>query len=73
MPRNDSWVFTDYLTGDRCFLVITPGGKPGIRHPKCPVMADLIAELDAFYCMECKYNGRISGRWAVEIAAARAR
>ena len=72
LPRGESWVFTDYLTGDRCFLVIDPDGKPGVRHRNCPVMAALVAELDAFYCMECGYNGRVSGRWAVEIVTARA-
>jgi len=72
MPRNDSWVFTDYITGDRCFLVVQSGVKPGIRHPKCPVMADIIVELDAFYCLECHYSGRISGAWARDILAARA-
>ena len=73
VPHGESWVFTDYLTGDRCFLVIDPDGKPGVRHRNCSVMAALIAELDAFYCMECGYNGRVSGRWAVEIITARAR
>ena len=72
LPRGESWVFTDYSTGDRCFLVIEPGGKPGVRHPDCPVMAALIAELDACYCMECGYSGRVPGRWAVEIVTARA-
>lgn len=71
LPRSESWVFTDYCTGDRCSLVIEPGGKPGIKHPGCPVMATLVAELDAFYCLECHYNGRVSGRWAVDIITAR--
>lgn len=56
-------------------LVIPDGGrifpsdgepKIGIEHPGCDQLADLSVELDAFYCQACKWNGRVSGAWAVD-------
>ena len=67
--------FIDPISGKRCFLVIPAGGhcypaigqpKIGIRHPRCVILADLAAELDAFWCRNCHWNGRISGQWAMD-------
>jgi hypothetical protein len=69
VPPNEFWAFTDYTTGDRCFLAVNERGTPVVKHRKCFAMAAVIAELDAFYCLECRYSGRISGKWALDIAA----
>lgn len=68
--------FTDPITGAGCVLVIPAGGRIfrdsmgspqiGIEHPGCPDLADLSVELDAFYCPACRWNGRVSGAWAVD-------
>lgn len=71
MPSNELWAFRELASGTHCFLAFEPNGKPVIKHPKCQEMADVIAELDAFYCMKCRYSGRISGAWVREIADAR--
>jgi hypothetical protein len=71
--------FTDDIGGGWCELVIPPGGKVypqageakiGIGHPRCDVVADLAIELDAFFCPECKRNGRVSGAWCAEVIEA---
>lgn len=69
-PPSEFWAFTDYSTGKRCFLAVEAGGKPVVKHQRCYAMAAVIVELDAFYCLECHASGRISGKWAVEIASA---
>ena len=38
----------------------------GVTHPDCDQAADVSIHLDAFYCQTCKWNGRISGAWAVD-------
>lgn len=39
----------------------------------CPTRADVSADLDAFFCPTCRWNGRISGAWAFDLwEAARA-
>lgn len=67
--------FTEPVTGEHCQLVIPPDGrispfrdqpKIGISHPQCPVLADLVLALDAFYCPGCQMNGRVSGQWCVD-------
>ena len=65
--------FTDDTTGEVCKLVIPQHGrvfpaagqpKIGISHGGCGTLADLCAELDAFWCPDCHRNGRVSGAWA---------
>lgn len=64
--------FTDPISGEECALVIPAGGRPGIAHPRCPALADLAVELDAFYCPACGWNGRVSGAWcAARISGSR--
>lgn len=59
-------MFTDPISEQRCELVTVPA--VGIRHPGCDDLADLCAEVDAFYCQACGMNGRINGAWALEMA-----
>lgn len=54
--------FVDPIRREYCWLNTEP---PGVYHPGCGELADLVVELDAFYCPACGYNGRISGAWAV--------
>lgn len=72
--------FTDLVRQASCVLVIPPGGsvypaapgdpKIGVEHGECLRVADLALDLDAFYCPECGWNGRISGEWAADMIAA---
>jgi NTP pyrophosphatase (non-canonical NTP hydrolase) len=55
-----------------CLLVVNPDAALfeglSVVHPgSCGYRADVSANLDAFYCTECRYNGRISGAWAVDM------
>ena len=68
--------FTDLVHGAECALVIPPGGsvyprpgepRAGVAHPGCPELADLAIELDAFYCRLCRWNGRVSGAWCLDL------
>lgn len=64
MPPAYHYPFTELVSGTRCVLIIRPDKRLVVRHPNCLEMAAVIPELDAFYCLECHYNGRISGAWA---------
>jgi hypothetical protein len=68
--------FSDPIKNQWCELVVPDGGrvfpiagepKIGVDHPGCDERADLSVELDAFYCPKCRWNGRISGAWAVDV------
>jgi hypothetical protein len=68
--------FTDPVSGEECALVVPPGGgvfplggqaKIGIAHPRCAELADLEVGLDAFWCPACRWNGRVSGGWCVDV------
>lgn len=68
--------FTDPITHRQCLLVVPPGSllfatgdepKVGVEHPDCEHLADISVELDAFYCQECRWNGRVSGAWVVDV------
>ena len=68
-------VFTDLAQNRRCYLVIPRSGrlhpdrdepKIGIRHPGCKSLADITVELDAFWCLQCQWNGRVSGNWVID-------
>lgn len=71
--------FTDAARGAECILVIPSAGrvwpaegepKIGVEHPGCDALADLVLDLDAFWCPLCRRNGRISGAWAADMIAA---
>lgn len=67
--------FTDLVSGQECKLLFTledGAGIASVRHPGCEEIADLSIELDAFYCRECKYNGRVSGAWCADVMKAAA-
>jgi len=54
--------FIDPISGQECALVITYE-RTGIKHPECSQLADISLDLDAFFCLECGWNGRVSGAW----------
>lgn len=68
MRSSKRWLFIEPVNGGACSLIVKPGKRPVVRHPNCRSMADVIIELDAFYCMKCHFGGRISGAWAAECA-----
>lgn len=65
--------FSDPIKNQWCELHVPDGGsvygepKIGVRHPGCEQLADLSVEIDAFYCPKCRWNGRISGAWALGV------
>lgn len=59
--------FTDPTSGEECWLVIR-SGKPYVVHVGCDALAAVVFVLDAFYCPWCRWNGRVSGAWALEVA-----
>lgn len=67
--------FHDPISGLRCVLQAGAGvdrlrpGLPGlgVMHGTCPQLADVSPDLDCFYCPECRWNGRISGAWAMDM------
>jgi hypothetical protein len=60
--------FTDPVTGERCELVIL-NGKPYVTHAGCDGWADVVVVLDAFYCGRCRWSGRVSGAWVMDVMA----
>ena len=66
-----AWDFVDPISGELLQLVIALSepsffdGRSGVLHPGCNFLADVSADLDAFYCNHCGRGGRISGMWAV--------
>ena len=75
-PASVSATFLDPIRNRMCALVVPPAGrvfafngepKIGVRHEGCEELADLSIELDCFYCPTCRWNGRISGAWAVDV------
>lgn len=62
--------FRDHHDAD-CTLLVCPGqplfSALFVEHPRCDHPADVSADLDAFYCTQCRWNGRISGAWAVDM------
>lgn len=61
--------FTDLVSGKRCALFLVEGQYPVVRHPDCDKWADVTIELDAFYCVKCRMNGRVPGYWVAELVA----
>lgn len=80
MPQQDvREAFYELVRGGECTLVVPPGGriypqageaKIGVAHPDCDAVADLAIELDAFFCPQCKRNGRVSGAWCRDVIEA---
>jgi hypothetical protein len=71
--------FLDPIRHEWCALVIPADGrifpsdgepKIGVAHPGCDELADLSVELDAFYCPACRWNGRVSGAWCIDMIKA---
>lgn len=68
-----SHAFVDPISGREVFLSFTTDdpswwdGTAGVAHGVCDRLADVSADLDAFYCPDCKWSGRISGVWAVDM------
>lgn len=60
--------FTDPVSGRDVVLHLVDG--LGVAHGDCPVLADVLPEIDAFYCPACRWNGRISGAWFTGLVAA---
>lgn len=63
--------FTDAIDGASCVLIIDTEcgwweGGVGITHPGCDRPADVMPDLDAFYCPACRRNGRVSGAWVMD-------
>lgn len=63
-----NYPFTDPSSGAECVLVIdaTAAGEHGVEHPGCSTLADVVPQLDAWYCPDHDHQGRISGAWATE-------
>lgn len=61
-------VFTDPTTGAECTLVIdeTAAGEHGVEHPGCTTLADVVVQLDAWWCSDGDHHGRVDGAWATE-------
>lgn len=63
------YAFLELTSLTECWLVITPQLNARIKHPDCPQLADISLELDAFYCVRCRFGGRVSAYWVLERAA----
>lgn len=63
--------FMDGVRGDECTLLVDPtlplfeGLK--VVHTGCSELADVSADLDAWFCTACQRSGRVSGAWAVDM------
>lgn len=66
----DGYPFVDPITNRT--VVLRTDGQAGVDHPGCLVRADVSPELDAFYCRDCHWNGRISGAWFMDVLSERA-
>lgn len=63
--------FTDPIKGDECTLHVEPM-QPAfdgiwVEHAGCDELADVSADLDAWYCPACSRSGRVSGVWAMDM------
>lgn len=63
--------FTDPISGRTLVLVVADTYEAtGVEHPGCDLLANVSPDLDCFHCTACEWNGRISGRWFVDLWAA---
>lgn len=67
MATYPAYEFTEWVTGETCYVVINGEKGPIVQHRGCPQMAPVTMELDAFYCTKCRFNGRISGAWVADL------
>jgi hypothetical protein len=63
--------FTDHISNRDCTLIVD-GSKAAfdgnrVRHGECPELAPVSLDLDAFYCVACRWNGRVSGAWVYDL------
>jgi len=63
-----AYPFTD--RGDPTEVTLYMDEAPGVEHPGCIYRAEVIPELDCFYCRHCGRNGRISGAWFTDLLMA---
>lgn len=61
----DAHPFIDPIT--RREVSVHFGDAPGVEHPGCVYRAEVMPELDAFFCRYCQWNGRISGAWFMDL------
>ena len=70
-PDETRWPFIDPIRQVGVTLVVDRTKRLfdalTVEHPGCDVPADVSADLDAFYCRTCHWNGRIDGMWAIEL------
>lgn len=61
--------FTEPVHDVNCILVIpvTASRMVTVLHPHCSNGADISPDLDAFFCPDCGYNGRISGKFVYDM------
>lgn len=63
--------FTDPISNRVCTLHVAPAEDfwlaAKVQHPDCGGLADVSADLDCFYCQVCRWNGRVSGAWVVDL------
>lgn len=65
--------FTDLVSGRAVVLHVSADPTAsGVEHPDCDQLADVSPGLDAFYCSKCRWSGRISGAWFVDLVTAAA-
>lgn len=57
--------FTDPISHET--VVLHVDDDPGVSHPRCDQRARVSPELDCFYCTACRWNGRISGAWYIDM------
>jgi hypothetical protein len=63
-----AYAFVDVVSGRPVILHV--GDEVGVEHPGCAYRAEVVPELDAFFCRECAWNGRISGAWFMKLLMA---
>lgn len=68
MATSRQYPFTDPVSGREC--IVHFGDAPGVEHPDCIYRAEVSPDLDAFFCFECSFNGRISGAWFMDLLEA---
>jgi hypothetical protein len=57
----EAYPFIDQASGRE--MAVYFGDHAGVEHPDCDYLAEVMPDLDAFFCRYCQWNGRISGAW----------
>lgn len=63
--------FTDPVSGREVKLLVGGAFGSGVEHPDCDQLALVTPALDNFYCTHCRWNGRISGAWYMDVLRAK--